>query len=148
MKLLLDIPYVPSAEERCKIMFALAEVKPGEKTIDLGSGDGRVVIGMARRGAEAYGVEIEPKRVKLGQNNLKKTNLEARAQIFHASFWDLDLSEFDVITLYGISSIMKRLEKKLQKELKPGARVVSNYFTFPNWKPAVEENHVYLYIKN
>ena len=147
MKLFPDIPYVPSAEERCKIMFALAEVNPGAKTIDLGSGDGRVVIGMARRGAEAYGIEIEPKRVKLSRDNLKKARLEERAQIIQASFWDIDLSSFDIITLYGISSIMKRLENKLQRELKIGTRVVSNYFEFPVWKPVRMQNHVYLYIK-
>ncbi|MCL5090535.1 MAG: hypothetical protein M1514_00850, partial [Patescibacteria group bacterium] len=127
-------------------MIELAHVLPGEKVADLGSGDGRIVIELARLGAEAHGFEIEP---KLALEAMKKIEEEegflGKAYIHLQDFFLADLSDYDLITGYWITSFMEPLEKKLQSELKPGARVVSNYFTFPNWKPEGEKGSVYVY---
>lgn len=63
------------------------------------------------------------------------------------NFWKANLSEFNCVALYGNFHIMGRLEKKLLKELKPGARVASNHFRFPHWKPTKAKGDVYLYTK-
>lgn len=143
-----DIPYVPSTPEKVETMVELSQIKPGEKSADLGSGDGRVVIAMAQKGAIAHGFEIDPYRAVLGEDNIYDAGLVDKAFIHHKSFWDINLSEFDVISLYGITGIMDRLEKKLQQELKSNARVVSNIFTFPNWEPVQKKEDVYLFIKD
>ena len=63
-------------------------------------------------------------------------------------FWNTDVTSYDGIVVYGIPYIMQRLEEKLKKELKPGARVVSYSFPFPNWEPTAKEKAVYLYRQN
>ena len=128
-------------------MINLAQIEPDIKAADLGSGDGRVVIELAKAGAFAYGFEIDEDRINISKNNIKKEFLDDRAFIHRESFWNVNLSPYDVITLYGITSIMEKLEKKLLEELKPHARVVSNRFIFPNWQPVLEEDGIYLYIK-
>jgi cyclopropane fatty-acyl-phospholipid synthase-like methyltransferase len=143
----LDIPYVPSSSDKVSTMVELASVQQGEKAVDLGSGDGRVVIELARNGALAYGFELDQDRVLLSQKNILIADMTTKTHIFNRSFWDVDLSGFDVITLYGITSIMEKLENKLKSELKTGARVVSNYFEFPNWEHKKNSNGVYLYVK-
>lgn len=144
----LDVPYVPSTTNKVEIMMRLAKVKPGEMAIDLGSGDGRVVIALANSGAKAVGYEINPDRVKMARENIKKQALSGYASIRRANLFDADIKKCDVVTIYGITSIMTRLEEKLLSELKPGARVVSNCFTFPTWRPTMSEESVYLYIKD
>gem|GEM_PF-273357 len=138
--------YVPSSDERIKDMLELAKLKKNDVACDIGSGDGRVVIELAKHCKEAHGVELNPVLVQRSEKNIKAANLEKKAKIFWKSFWDTDLSEYDVITVYGINYIMKNLEKKLEQDLNPGARVISNYFVFPNWKPVKKKNDVYLYV--
>lgn len=140
-----DIPFVPSSVQRVSTMIELADIKPGQKAVDLGAGDGRIVIEMAKRGAIAVGYEIDKQRAKLSLENIKKENLEDKAIVFNGNFWYVDLSRFDIVTLYGITGIMERLEKKLKTELKEGARIVSNFFTFPGLTPEIEKEDVYLY---
>lgn len=143
-----DIPFVPSSPDRLEVMMELAAVKPGQKTVDLGSGDGRVVIAMAKAGAEAHGIEINPKLIAEARENIAEEELENKAFIHEMNFWDCNLGQYDIVSVYGITSIMERLEKKCLTEMKPGAKVVSNYFTFPNWTPAQFKKNVYLYKKD
>jgi cyclopropane fatty-acyl-phospholipid synthase-like methyltransferase len=140
--------YAPSKEERIKKMIELLDIKKGDKALDIGAGDGRLVIALVKAGAaEAVGFEISPFLVKKAKENIKKAGLEDRAFIYFKNFWKEDFSKYDVITVYGIGYIMKTLEKKLKKELKKGARIVSNSFKFPNWSYLKEEDNVFLYKK-
>lgn len=137
--------YVPSKREKIKKMIELANIKQGELACDLGSGDGRLVIALAQAGAEAHGYEINPLLVILAKFRIRKAGHSGKAFIHWKNFWQVDFSKFDVITIYGMSFVMKRLEKKLKHELKPNARVVSNAFPFPNWPPSQKAGRVYLY---
>lgn len=139
--------YVPTSWPKIKKIIELADIKPGDKAVDLGSGDGRLVIALAKSGAESYGYEINPLLVRLARKNIRKEKVADKAVIHLESFWGKDLSHFNVITVYGMKHVMWRLEKKLKKELKPGARVVSNGFEFPSWPPSKTEEGIYLYIK-
>lgn len=127
-------PFLPTQKHALEKMIALAEIKPGEKLADLGSGDGRIVIAAAIAGAEAHGYEINPLLVWWSRYNIKQAGLSARAFIHQKNFWRVDFSEYNIVMLFGITGIMKGLEKKLKTELKPGSRVVSNIFVFPNWE--------------
>jgi hypothetical protein len=123
--------YVPSTPEKARQMADLSGVAVGEKAADLGSGDGRVVIECARRGAEAHGFEVNPILVLLSRRNIRRAGMQDRAFIHWKSFWRARLSPFDAVTVFQGSFVMRRLERKLRKELAPGARVVSDYWGFP-----------------
>lgn len=139
--------YVPSKNRSVKKMIALLEIKEGEKAVDLGSGDGRIVIALAQAGAQAYGYEINPFLVMKSRKKIKELGLEKSAFIFQKNFWKEDLSEFDAVTVYGLPNMMKGLENKLSKELRPNTKVALSAFGFPSWKCAKKEEEVSLYLK-
>lgn len=139
--------YEPTPEEKVQHMIELLDIKPGQHAVDLGSGDGRIVIAMAKKGAYAVGFEKDDKLVRQANDNIRLAGLTKRAKIIHANFWKEDLSQFDRVSIYQMKSIMKKLEHKLQKELPIGARVVSNYWQFPMWKPCANSENLWLYTK-
>jgi precorrin-6B methylase 2 len=112
-------------------MADLADISAGERAVDLGSGDGRVVIALARKGADAHGYEINPALVLLSLRNIRRAGLSGRAHIHWGSFWRADLSGFHAVTVFQGSFVMRRLERKVLRELPDGARVVSDYWRFP-----------------
>jgi len=139
--------YLPTQKQTVKKMIELAKIKPGEKAVDLGSGDGRLVIALAKSGAEAHGFEINPILVLLARINILRAGLRGKAFVHCRSFWNENFSEFDIVVIFGIGHIMDKLGKKLDKELKKGTRVVSNSFLFPNWQLLKKETCVFLYEK-
>jgi len=138
--------FVPSSDEKLRIMLQLAKAKKGEKIIDIGCGDGKILFALAKKGYKVEGIEINPILVKRCQKRIKQLNLEELVSVSKKNLWSLDFADYDLLFLYGTSYIMLGLEKKLQKELKPGARIVSNQFKFPNWKSAKKEKEVMLYV--
>lgn len=140
--------YLPSHDAAVKQMVNALQIKPGEKAVDLGSGDGRVVIAMAKAGAkDVVGYEVNPFLVWWSRANVRKAGVADRAKIYRKSFWRVSFRDTQCITLFGITYIMKELEEKLLKELPAGARVVSNGFQFPHWKGEKVAEGVHLYRK-
>ena len=137
-------PFVPTDKSTLEKMISAAGIRPGIKIADLGSGDGRIVIAAAQAGAVAHGYEINPVLVWWSRYKIKKAGLEGSAFIHWKSFWNANLQEFDVVMLFGITSIMNRLGQKLQRELKPRAKVISNIFKFTNWEHEKVDS-VYIY---
>jgi len=142
---LIGAPFVPTKRSRVSTMIALAKIRAGERACDLGSGDGRIVIALAQAGAEAHGYEINPMLVLHSRLLIRRHGLSGRAHIHWKSFLKLDCSGFDVVTIYGLPGIMKRLEEKLRRELPEGGRVISHAFRFPNWPAEEQEDKVYVY---
>lgn len=140
-------PFVPSSSRNVEKMLALAKAKPGEKAADLGSGDGKIVIALARAGVQAHGYEINPLLVWWSRRNIRKAELSDKAFIHWKDFWRADLREYDVVILFGTNRIMRGFEKKLKKELQPGARVVSNIFRLPTWLDVAHDGSVFLYVR-
>ncbi len=126
-------PFLVSFQETVAQIITAAEIRPGEKLADLGSGDGRILIAAAKAGAEAHGYEINPILVFWSRLRIRKAGLSDRAKVHWKNFWFADLSGFDIVVVFGVTQIMPRLEKKLQKEFRSGARVISNIFQFPIW---------------
>ncbi len=137
--------YVASAPQKVRLMTELSGAAAGERAADLGSGDGRMVIALARRGAEAHGYEVNPLLVLVSRRAVSRAGLEGRALIHWKSFWKADLSSFDVITLFQGSFIMRRLEAKIRRELPAGARVVSDFWAFPTLEAERRVGTVYRY---
>lgn len=138
-------PYVPSDKKTIETMLKFIKVKKGEKIVDLGSGDGRIVIELAKRGAIAYGYEINPFLVLWSRFKIWKEGLRGKAFVYCRNLWSVNLSDFDVVVVYAISYVMQDLEKKLIKELKKESRIVSHTFKFPTMKPVKKSGGVYLY---
>lgn len=140
-------PFEPTSERKLKKIIKLAKIKRGEKAVDLGSGDGRIVIAMAKKGAEAHGYEVNPILVLLSRRNIRKAGLKGKAFIHWKSFWGVNLRGFDVVVMFQFHTVMKRLKRKLQKDLKKGARVVSYYWKLPQWNLVKREENIFVYKK-
>lgn len=140
-------PYVPVKRKALSKIIAFADIKPGQKAADIGSGDGRIVIALAKAGAIACGYEINPVLVWWSRREIRKAGLSDKAFIYFRNLWSEDFSPFDVVAIFGIPRIMKKLGEKLDKELKPGAKIISYGFSFPDWQPIKKEDEVFLYEK-
>jgi SAM-dependent methyltransferase len=113
-------------------MLDLAKVAPQDFVIDLGSGDGRIVIAAAKRGARALGIEYNPDMVELSKANAAREGVSNRTTFVKADLFEADLSKATVITMFLLSELNLKLRSKLL-ELKPGTRLVSNTFDMGDW---------------
>lgn len=146
-------PYVASPGEVVDRMLEMARIKPGETVYDLGSGDGRILIAAVERyKAKAVGVEISPALVRAANAEIEKAGLTGRARVIEGDALEVDFSEADVVTLYLETEANAKLRPRLERFLKPGARVVSHDYEVPGWKPTrVEQagdngqHEIYLY---
>ncbi len=138
---------MPLLKEAAASLPSAALAKDGQNlsAVDLGSGDGRIVIALAENGFIASGLEINPCLVWYSRWKIKFKKLSDRAVIKRVNYWQEDFSKYDVVVLFGVFYIMDKLEKKLLSELKPGAIVVCNHFFFPTWPPVKQEGDIYLY---
>lgn len=139
--------YVPIDHAKIEKILAMAEVKPGELAVDLGSGDGRIVIALGEAGLTAHGYEINPLLVWWSRKKIKQLGLEHAAVIFWKSFWNADLSQYDLIIVFGVDWIMPRLSRKLKKEMAAAARAISYAFPLSDWPPVKQLGRTYLYKK-
>jgi len=147
-------PYVASPVRVVDLMLDIAKVKPGEVVIDLGCGDGRILVAADEKyKAKAVGVEISPKLVAEARERISKQGLTAeQAQVIQGDLLKADLNGADVVTIYLATEVNSQLRPRLEKYLKPGARVVSHDFPVPGWKPTRidrtdgrPEHAIYLY---
>jgi len=136
----LDVPYVPTPPEVVERMLELADVRPEDFVIDLGSGDGRIAIAAARKGARALGIDIDPERVLEAQDNARKAGVQDRVLFKRQNLFDTRLSDATVLTMYLLTQINLDLRPRLLAELKPGTRIVSHAFDMGNWKPDVDSD--------
>lgn len=136
-----DVPYVPTPEVVVRRMLQVSGVKPGEVVYDLGCGDGRIVIMAAREfGARAVCVEIRNDLYEQTLRRVKELNLDNVVTVIHGNFFEVPLSDADVVTMYLLTSVNQMLRPKLERELRPGTRVVSHDFEVPGWKPLLVED--------
>jgi SAM-dependent methyltransferase len=130
------VPYVQTPMEIVERMLRMAEVKKDDYVIDLGSGDGRIVIEAAKRGARGLGVDIDPNLVRHATENAKKAGVEDKAQFLAKDIFDTDLSPATVVTMYLLPEFNVKLLPRLLA-LKPGTRIVSHDGGIGDW-PADE----------
>lgn len=128
-------PYVDTVAEDVELILDLADVGPGDYLIDLGSGDGRFVIGAARRGAVAHGVELDPALVERARRNAADAGVAARTAFLAGDIFEAELSMATVVTIYLFPEANIALRPKLLAELAPGTRLVSNSFHMGDWEP-------------
>jgi hypothetical protein len=129
-------PYVPTPQKVVEAMLDMAAVKPRDYVIDLGSGDGRIVLTAAtRHKARGMGVDIDQELVDRANGSAQRLGVADRVRFVKQDVNVADLSQATVLTLYLLPGMMVNLRPKLLKELKPGVRIVSHDFDFGEWKP-------------
>jgi len=128
------VPFVVTPDEVVDRMLRIADVRAGDRLIDLGSGDGRIVIGAAQRGAQALGIDIDPTLVERAGARARDAGVAARAQFRAQDLFDTDLSQASVITMYLLPEFNLKLRPRLLA-LKPGTRVVSHDWHMGDWRP-------------
>src|SRR5436305_12350260 len=136
-----DIHYVPTSNGVAEAMLKLAKTTSSDVVYDLGSGDGRIVIAAAKKfGASGVGIEIDPELIKDATKNAAKAGVSDKVHFRQEDLFKTDLSDATVVTLYLSNSINMRLRGILQRQLKPGARIVSHRFMMDDWKPEAEQH--------
>jgi len=129
-----DVLWLPSQQALVEGMLDLAQVTPQDTVLDLGSGDGRVVIAAAKRGAQAVGVEFNPDLVDFARRRAAAQGVGAKTTFITGDLFEADLSNATVITMFLREDLNLKLRPKLV-QLKAGTRVVSNTFTMGDWEP-------------
>jgi ubiquinone/menaquinone biosynthesis C-methylase UbiE len=131
-------PYVPTNQPTLEAMLRIANVGPGDFVIDLGSGDGRILITAAKNhGARGFGVDLDPQLVRESVDNAKIAGVSGRVQFYQRDLLETRIGEATVVTLYLLPDINLKLRSRMLKELKPGTRVVAHDFDMGEWKPDI-----------
>jgi SAM-dependent methyltransferase len=142
------LPSRPTKPKRILKALQLANLKPDETLYDLGAGDGRVLLVAAKEfGAQAIGIEIGPVQCALIWLRVVASGLGHKIQIKWGNFFKVDLSHVDVVFIYATSTEVAKLAPYLEKQMKPGSRVVSISADFPDWEPHLvdEDSLVFVY---
>ena len=131
-----DVAYEPTATEVVHAMLSLAKVTADDVVYDLGCGDGRIVITAARHfGARGVGVDIDPLRIAESRENARQAGVTDRVRFLNEDLFLTDMGDATVVTLFLSQEVNLSLRPKLQRELKPGTRIVSHWHHMGSWKP-------------
>jgi len=147
----LSVPYVPTPQGVVRGMLQLAKVNKNDLVIDLGCGDGRIVVMAASEfGAKAIGYDLDPQRIEEASANAATAKVADRAKFIKEDLFKAEIKDATVVTLYLLPSVNEKLKPRLLGELKPGTRIVSHSFRMGDWTPdetkEVDGRTVYLWI--
>ncbi len=145
MSVFTGAPYVPTPMKKVNFMINLANVKKGDRVVDLGSGDGRLIIAAAKKGAYTYGVEINPGFVFFSWITILMAKVQSKAKVHWGSLYNVDYSKYNVIFVAGFIEMVKKLEIEFEKKLKKGTKVICYAFPLPNKKARLQKDGIYLY---
>jgi SAM-dependent methyltransferase len=134
-----DVVFIPSTDAVVDAMLRLAKVTRNDVVYDLGCGDGKIVIAAAGRyGAQGVGIDIDPARIAEANANARAAGVTGRVRFILGDLFDerIPIRDATVVTLYLLPALNQRLRPRLQRELRPGTRVVSNSFGMGSaWPP-------------
>lgn len=128
-----DVTWVPTCDAVIERMLDMARLSPADHLIDLGSGDGRMVIAAARRGATALGVEFDQDKIDLSIRNAASAGVGDKASFLKADLFEFDFSRATVLTLFLLPALNLRL-RPIILDMAPGTRVATNTFDFADWE--------------
>ena len=146
-----DVHFVPTAPDVVAAMLKLANVTKDDVVYDLGSGDGRIPVTAARMlGARGVGIDLDPVRIQEANANAQKEGVTDKVRFIQGDLFEANISEATVVTLYLLPSLNQKLIPKLNRERKPGTRIVSQSFDMGDIKPQatfdVNGRPVYLWV--
>lgn len=141
------LPSRPTNPNRIRAALKLANLKPDEVLYDLGSGDGRVLIIAAREfGAKAVGIEIGPVQRVVSWVKVLYNGISDQVRVEAGNFYKSDVRDADVVFIYATSTEVAKLASHLEKQMKPGSRVVSISADFPEWEPSTFDDHDLIFV--
>ncbi len=144
-----DVPFVPTPYVVVEEMLRLAKVGADDFVMDLGSGDGRILIAAARKfGARGVGVDLDPDRIEESLYSAQLQGVSDRVTFLQQDLFKFDLSPATVITMYLLPSVNMKLRSRLY-DLKPGTRIVAHDFDLEDWQPdqkSTVRKNVFLWI--
>jgi trans-aconitate methyltransferase len=130
------VRFEPTAADLVSTLLKMARVNQRDTVFDLGSGDGRIVITAARDfGARGVGIEIDPRLVARARENARSARVAGKVRFVHKDLFEADIHSATVVTLFLLPEVNLLLRSKLLRDLKPGARIVSNTHDMADWKP-------------
>lgn len=138
-------PYAPTKHDCMETIFFLAEAKTGDMLVDLGSGNGAVLIAAASRGIRARGVDINPFWVWYARRRIRRRGLTHLATVMRGDMFTHPVGDANIIFMYLVPGAMARLAPRLRREVAPGTRIIANLFPLPEWTPAKEKDRILLY---
>ncbi len=145
-----DVPFVATPNEVVQEMLEIAKAGEGDYVIDLGSGDGRIVIEAAKRGAVGHGVDIDPDLVELSMERAKEETVDDRVMFKVEDIFETDFSMATVVTIYMSPGVNRQMRPIFFEQLEPGTRVISHVFGMGNWAPDQEtrvgRHHIYKWV--
>jgi SAM-dependent methyltransferase len=133
-----DVVWVPTPDSLVQKMLDMAAVTPQDVVMDLGSGDGRMIIAAARRGARAIGVEFNPDMVALSRRSAAEAGVADKASFIEGDMYTADISQATVMALFLLTTNLDKLAPRFL-DLKPGTRLVLNTFGITGWTPEKTE---------
>lgn len=134
------VPFITTPDDVVERMLALAGTRAEDLVVDLGSGDGRIVITAARKyGARGLGIELDDKLVQLSRDNARKAAVADRVQFVQGDVLLADFSKASVVTVYLLPDLIGQLQSKFM-QLRPGTRIVSHSFRMTGWRPDRSES--------
>jgi len=142
---IIGVPFVPTKLSDAIKMVEMANIKPGQTVIDLGSGAGRLLFLSAQKGAQAIGYELNPLLTFLTRLIIRLKGLKKQVKVINRSIYSADLSQADVVLAFLMPEPMKKLAAKFTRELKPGAKVITYSFSWPNKEPSQKVGKIYVY---
>lgn len=138
-------PYAPTKDDRMDALFALADARPGELLVDLGSGNGAVLLAAAARGIRARGVEINPFWVWYSRWRIRRHGMSRLATVVRGDMFTHPVADADIVFLFLVPGAMARLAPRLRREVRPAARIIANRFPLPGWTPVRERDKLMRY---
>ena len=145
--IIIGAQWIPTPKDVVRKMLSFADVGPQDTLIDLGSGDGRIILLAAQEfGASAFGIEADPLRVLITRIRIRLKGLEDQVEVIWGNFFKSDLGAASVVTIYQSTEINKKLKQQLEEQLHPGTRVVTYSFIFEGWEPVKVDESTKLYL--
>lgn len=134
------VPFISTPDQVVERMLAFAGTRAEDYVVDLGSGDGRIVIAAARRfGARGLGIELDEALVRISRDNAQRAGVADRARFVQGDVLTADFSRATVVTVYLLPELIGRLQPRFLTDLKPGTRIVSHAFRMTGWRPDASE---------
>ena len=131
-----QVPFITTPEEVVERMLELAGTRAGDTVVDLGSGDGRIVIMAARKfGARGLGIELDQRLVEKSRDNARAAGVADRVRFEQGDVLTADISRGSVVTVYLLPGLIGQLQQRFTGELRPGTRIVSHAFGMTGWAP-------------
>jgi len=129
-------PFITTPDEVVQRMLELAGTRPADLVVDLGSGDGRIVIAAARQfGARGLGIELDRGLVEQSRENARQAGVAERVAFVQGDVLAADLSQATVVTVYLLPGLINQLQPRFLQQLRPGTRIVSHAFAMTSWLP-------------